>query len=199
MTAEELWKHYAEKETLTKQDIINMGLLIRSSPRFEINEHKKRVFVRLAHDRELSAFISSDEFHAAMPTKERWEVPNGPTFFLLTPQMIRDRLVEFRRLTMPDPKSNMNRTIDSILSGDHLLVAAFAVEDKGVLIGWACIDRFKGKFFIDVFVHEDHRKKGIGAILVGHVIDMFKQGTFDAPLICDSEPTGFWNKFPEVK
>lgn len=196
---DDLWERLAAKEMFTKQDLFDIAEAIYTQRVYSMPPAKMKVLARLSKNDDFVTFVSSDEyrkhrFYSAPPKSE-------VLYELLIPSKIRDRLGEFRKLTMPCGDSDMNRTLNQVQegTGNSVLITAFSASFEGQLVGWSIIDYFRTKYLINVFVRKDFRKKGIGAQLVEHALLLFQQGFPGIPLISSAEPKSFWKKFPRIE
>ena len=86
-----------------------------------------------------------------------YEVLNGVATFDLEPKTLEDRLRWFRE-TNAHP---------------HIVLAA---EDGGEIVGWGCLHQFHARAAYrfttedSVYVHHDHRGRGIGKLVLGELV-----------------------------
>ena len=76
-----------------------------------------------------------------------------------------------RELTLENsPYSDMNELLNEAQQGISHLTCAAAWEIEGNTIGWAVVQKFRGKDLVSVFVAKDFRRQGIGSALVREVL-----------------------------
>ena len=89
---------------------------------------------------------------------------NSTATFDIEPQTLEERLQWFRETKPP-----------------HCVTVA---EDAGAVIGWGCLRSYRPKVAYrftaedSVYVHEDHRGRGVGALLLADLIGRAKKGGF---------------------
>lgn len=93
-----------------------------------------------------------------------YEIEHGWATFDLEPKSLEDRLQWFRETTDP-----------------HCIIVA---DEDGVITGWGCLRPFRAKaayrFTVEnsVYIHQDHRGRRLGALLLGHLIELARDRGF---------------------
>ena len=86
-----------------------------------------------------------------------YEILNGWATFDLEPKSLEDRLQWFREMRPP-----------------HCVIVA---EENGAVIGWGCLRAFHERAAYrftaqnSVFIHQDHRGRGVGKSILVHLIE----------------------------
>jgi phosphinothricin acetyltransferase len=94
-----------------------------------------------------------------------YEVLNGWATFDIEPKTLEDRLAWFRETRPP-----------------HGIIVA--EEEGGTVVAWGCLRPFRVKpayrFTAEnsVYVHQDHRGKGHGRIILARLLEMAREGGF---------------------
>lgn len=100
----------------------------------------------------------------AMTDIYNYEVLNGWATFDIEPRTVEDRLEWFRETRHP-----------------HCIAAA---EDAGEVVGWGCLRPFHERAAYrfttqnSVYVHQDHRGRGVGRLILAWLIDRARENGF---------------------
>lgn len=102
-----------------------------------------------------------------------YEVLNGWATFDIEPKSLEERLEWFRETQPP-----------------HCIIVA---EEGGVVVGWGCLRPFRAKaayrFTVEdsVYIHQDHRGRGIGTLVLSRLIELAREGGFHSVIAGISE------------
>lgn len=106
-----------------------------------------------------------------------YEILHGTSTFDLEPKTLEDRLLWFHE-TSSHP------------------FAVLVAEDGGEVLGWGCLRPFGSRaayrFTVEdsVYIHQDHRGKGIGKALLAQLIEIARENGFHSMMAGVSEETG---------
>ena len=93
-----------------------------------------------------------------------YEVLNGWATFDIEKKTLEDRLAWFRETQPP-----------------HAIVVA---EEDGIVVAWGCLRPFRAKAAYrftaedSVYVHQDHRGRGYGRLVLARLVEMAREGGF---------------------
>jgi phosphinothricin acetyltransferase len=102
-----------------------------------------------------------------------YEILHGTATFDVEPKSLEDRLEWFRKMQPP-----------------HCVIVA---EEDGVVVGWGCLrpfhERAAYRFTVEnsVYIHQDHRGRRIGTLILPHLIELAREGGFHSIIAGMSE------------
>lgn len=92
-------------------------------------------------------------------------------------------LARLAELTLCNDDSDLNRLLRSIHAGEleDVCISLAHVDER--IVGWAAIDSYSSRMFLNCYVDADHREQGIATALVQALVPNYLERYKSQPLV----------------